>query len=174
MPLTPFHYPVAYVLYKLNGKLSLPGLIVGSMFSDLEIPVLLVLRTSFDRLVLHSLLGAATFGTVLSVAFTVLIYPTLSSHFFKIDKVKVKARCRFSLGLILSCLLGNLSHVLLDVITHHLSPLFWPFSPPTHSPSCALVGMVNAALIVHTFLAVLFVALFINKHENFWERLLVG
>jgi len=175
LPLTPFHYPVAYILYKLNRKLSLPGLVVGSMSPDLETLIQFVLFGSLQRLFLHSLLGAATIGTVFSIVFTVLIYPTLSSYFFKIDKVKVEERCRFSLGLIFSCLLGNLSHVLLDVINHPCNPLFWPFSPPTPSPICsALGGMANASLIVHTFLVILFVALFINQRENIWERLLVG
>jgi hypothetical protein len=52
---TPFHYPVAYILYKLRAKLSLPGLIVGSMVPDLEVPfIFLWSRTeAFDRLVLH-------------------------------------------------------------------------------------------------------------------------
>jgi len=175
LPLTPFHYPVAYILYKLNRKLSLPGLVVGSMFPDLETLIQFVLFGSPQRLFLHSLLGAATIGTIFSVAFTALMYPTLSSYFFKIDKVKVKERCRFSFGLIFSCLLGNLSHVLLDIINHPYNPLFWPLSPPTPSPICfALGGMVNASLIVHTFLAILFAALFINQRENIWERLLVG
>ena len=168
---------MAYVLYKLNRKLSLPGLTVGSMFPDLEIPTLSVLfgYRFPQRLILHSLLGATTIGTVFSVAFTVLLYPTLSSYFFKIDKVKVKERCRISLGLIFSCLLGNLSHVLLDVINHPYNPLFWPFSSLTPSPICfALGGRVNASLIVHTFLVILFVALFINQREDIWERLLVG
>jgi hypothetical protein len=168
---------VAYVLYKLNRKLNLPGLTVGSMFPDLETPTLFLLfEYRFPpRLILHSLLGATTIGTIFSVAFTVLIYPTLSSYFFKIDKVKVKERSRVSLGLVFSCLLGNLSHVLLDVTNHPYSPLFWPLSPPTLSPIClALGGMVNASLIVHTFIAILFVALFINQREDILERLLVG
>jgi hypothetical protein len=55
---------VAYALYKLSKKLSLPGLAVGSMFRDLEIPTIIFLfRTHIPhRVVLHSLLGAATVG----------------------------------------------------------------------------------------------------------------
>ncbi|MCP8304601.1 MAG: DUF4184 family protein [archaeon] len=43
MPLTPFHHPVAYAIYKLDRRLSLPGLVVGSMFPDLEIPIIFLL-----------------------------------------------------------------------------------------------------------------------------------
>ena len=177
MPLTPLHYPVAYVLYKLNKKLSLPGLVVGSMFPDLEIPaIVLLFRTRVpDRLVLHSLLGAATIGTMLAVIFTVLIYPPLTSSFFKIDKHKVKRKCRLSSVLIFSVFLGNISHVLLDFVNHPDNPVFWPFSKSIPSPIClALGGMQNSSLIAHTILIVLFAVLLINQHGNLWENLLVG
>ena len=111
LPVTPFHYPVAYVLYKLKANFSLPALIVGSMAPDLEIPfIVLLLGTEVPhRLVLHSLLGAATLGTLISIAITVLVYPRLTSAIFPIDKQKVKEKCTFSLGLAVSCLLGILS-----------------------------------------------------------------
>lgn len=179
LPVTPFHYPVAYVLYKLGGRLSLPGLVVGSMLPDLEIPfIILLLGTEVpNRLVLHSLLGAVTIGTSLSIAVTVLVYPRLTSAIFPIDKLKVKEKCRFSLGLTVSCLLGGLSHVLLDVTNHPYNPVFWPFLALNETPSpvvSVLGGTGNASLLIHALMAILFVGLFINKRENFWEQLLVG
>lgn len=67
LPITPLHYPMAYVLYKLNKRLSLPGVAVGSIFPDLEIPFMFLIFKSriLNRLVLHSLLGASTLGTAL-------------------------------------------------------------------------------------------------------------
>jgi hypothetical protein len=56
---------VAYVLHKPNRKLSLPGLRVGSMFPDLEKPIIILLlgyQVPY-RLLLHSLLGVLTIGT---------------------------------------------------------------------------------------------------------------
>lgn len=178
LPLTPFHYPVAYVIHKLGRRLSLPGLVVGSMFPDLEIPAIIMLVGTRipHRLVLHSLLGAATVGTFSSLMFTVLIYPVLVSAIFSIHKSKLKEKCRLSLSLCFSCLLGNLSHVLLDIVNHPYNPIFWPFLTlgETPSPLCsALGGAQNASLIIHILLLVLFTALFMNKRENFWERLLV-
>lgn len=178
LPLTPFHYPLAYVIYRLDRRLSLPGLIVGSLLPDLEVPVIILLFGTQipDRLVLHSLLGAATVGTLLSLIFTVLFYPLLISAIFPVDKLMVKERCRLSFGLVLSCLLGNLSHVLLDITNHPFNPIFWPFLMPGETPSpiyLALGGMVSASLIIHALLIILFVALFINKREKFWEQLLV-
>ncbi len=177
MPLTPLHYPVAYLMYKLNKKLGLPGLVVGSMFPDLEIPAIIFLfRTRIPhRLVLHSLLGAATIGTMLSVIFTVLIYPPLISYFFKIEEEKIKRKCRISCVLIFSCFLGNLSHALLDVVNHPYNPIFWPFQLTTISPICSAMGGVqSASLIAHTVLIVLFALLLIKQRGNLWEGLLVG
>ena len=174
LPFTPLHYPVAYGLYKLHKKLTLPGLAVGSMFPDLEIPVLISLIGT-DRLVLHSLLGAITIGTMLSVTFTITIYPILISYLFRIDEEKVKAKTKLSLNLLFSCLLGNLSHVLLDFINHLYSPLFWPLSDSILSPIClALGGLETSSLIVSTPLIALFVTLLITQREYLWEKLLVG
>jgi len=55
----------------------LPGLIVGSMFPDLENSfIVLILGTQVpNRLILHSIFRAATIGTFLAVTFTVKIYP---------------------------------------------------------------------------------------------------
>jgi membrane-bound metal-dependent hydrolase YbcI (DUF457 family) len=179
LPVTPFHYPVAYVLYKLGGNLSLPALIVGSMLPDLEIPFMVLLfGTSVPtHLLLHSLIGSLTVGTALATAITVFIYPKLTSAIFPIDKLKVKGKCQFSLSLVFSCAIGCLSHVLLDVVNHAYNPVFWPFLPLNETPSpivSFLGGAGNASLLVHALMAVLFVGLFVNKRENFWEKLLVG
>lgn len=113
LPVTPFHYPVAYVLSKLGGKLSLPALVVGSMVPDLEVPLIVLLfgNSVPHHLLLHSLLGALTLGTALAIAITVLIYPKLTSAIFPVDKLKVKEKCRFTPWLVFSCALGCLSHV---------------------------------------------------------------
>jgi len=169
---------LAYIIYKLGGKLSLPGLVVGSMLPDLEIPfMVLLLGTQVpNRMVLHSLLGAVTVGTTSALAITVWIYPRLTSTIFPIDKLKVKEKCRLSIGLVFSCLLGVLSHVLLDVTNHAYNPVFWPFLTINETPSPItpfLGGAEIASLLVHTLMAVLFVGLFVNKRENFWEHVLV-
>ena len=174
MPLTPLHYPVAYILSNLYKKLTLPGLTVGSMFPDLEIPILFLLLGT-NRMVLHSLLGAVTIGTLLSVLFTVSIYPMMISYLFRIDEEKVKEKTRLTINLIFSCLLGNLSHVALDFLNHLYNPLFWPFSHSTLSPICVALGGVEiSSLIVHTMLMILFVMLLITQRDNLWEKLLVG
>lgn len=178
MPIAPFHYPLAYIIYKLGGKLSLPGLVVGSMLPDLEIPFIVLFMgiQGQNRMVLHSLLGAVTVGTLLAVAITVWLYPTLTSKIFPISKLRVKEKCRLSIGLAFSCLIGVLSHVLLDVTNHAYNPVFWPFLTINETPSpitSFLGGAEIASLIVHALMAIVFVSLFIRQRENFWEKLLV-
>lgn len=146
------------------------------MVPDLEVPVLFLLGVPESRLVLHSLIGAVTFGAAISLALTVWIYPALVSAVFPIDKVKVKEKCRFSLSLVFCCLIGGLSHVLLDVANHAYNPLFWPFLSlnQTPSPIVPLLGGEDwASIIMHTLMVLLFVGLFFNKRQRFWERLLV-
>ena len=179
MPVTPFHYPIAYLSYKLGGKLSLPGLVVGSMLPDIEIPIMFMLfgTQTPNRMILHSLSGATTVGTALVTAITIWIYPTLTSTIFPINKLKVKEKCSLSISLVFSCLIGVLSHVLLDVTNHDYNPVFWPFLPINETPSPItpfLGGALTASIIVHTLIVIMFVGLFLKKRENFWERLLVG
>ncbi len=178
MPVTPFHYPIAYLISKANFKLGLPGLIVGAMMPDIEIPVITLLSgiQPTNRLVLHSLIGAATIGTLLSVTATVLIYPKLTSAIFSISKSKVQEKCRFSGALTFSCLLGGLSHVLLDVTNHTYNPIFWPFVGMFETPSPIvplLGGQLTASVLITALMIVLFVVMFIGKREHFWEKLLV-
>ena len=167
------------MIYKLGGNLSLPGLVVGSVIPDLEIPIMIMLFGFQvpNRMILHSLLGAFTVGLVLSVAITKWVYPALTSRIFPISKLKVKEKCSLSINLAFSCLLGVLSHVLLDVTNHAYNPVFWPFLALIETPSPItpfLGGALAASIIVHTLIAVMFVGFILQKRENFWERLLVG
>jgi len=144
------------------------------MFPDLEVPVLFLLIGT-DRLVLHSLLGAVTIGTMLSVMFTITMYPIILSNIFGIDGEKVKEKTRLSVNLVFSCLLGNLSHVALDFINHLYNPLFWPFSGATLSPIClAFGGLETSFWFVSTPLIAFFISLLITQREKRWEKLLIG
>jgi membrane-bound metal-dependent hydrolase YbcI (DUF457 family) len=118
-----------------------------------------------------------TLGTALAVAINVLIYPKLTSAVFPIDKFKIKQKCRLTFSLVFSGALGCLSHVLLDVTNHAYNPVFWPFLPTNATPSSLvplLGGEVTASLLMHALMTVLFVGLFANKRERFWDQLLIG
>jgi membrane-bound metal-dependent hydrolase YbcI (DUF457 family) len=131
------HCPIAYFIYKIDRLLSLPGLIVGYMFSDLENPFMALFFGSQvpNRKVLHSLLGSATIGTFLAVIVTVRVYPPLVSRLFNVDKEKVENKCRLSFALVLSVFISIISHVLLDVTNHPYNPVFWLFLSANATPS---------------------------------------
>ncbi|KON31801.1 hypothetical protein AC477_03815 [miscellaneous Crenarchaeota group-1 archaeon SG8-32-1] len=178
MPITPFHHPIAYFIYKINKRLSLPGLIVGCMFPDLEIPfIALILGTQGpNRMILHSLLGSVTLGTLLAVLVTTRVYPFLVSSLFHIDKKKVENKCKLSLVLVFSVLVGNISHVLLDVTNHPYNPIFWPFHSTisTTSPIYFALGPTLGSLWIQIIMGSLFAILIFIKRKNLFEELLVG
>jgi len=190
MPTTPLHYPIAWGLSKIDKKLNLPGLIVGSFIPDIEVPLLLFFFSGVlpDHLVLHSLVGAVTLGTLFSVFITVYIYPILSSLFFRIDKVKTKEVCRFSPVLVLSCLLGNLFHIFLDIPMHPFNPVLWPFVDPYNIvgilvQAFAIGGDMNLGflwarilmgILMVTIMGIILAFNILKNRKNLWERLLLG
>jgi membrane-bound metal-dependent hydrolase YbcI (DUF457 family) len=181
LPVTPLHYPLAKFIQTLDTKarLSLPALIVGSLVPDLEVPLVYLWSGTWaqDRMVLHSLIGGLTLGTLIAVTFTVLVYPWLASAFLPIDKKRVKEKCTFSFMLVFSALLGVLSHVLLDIFNHTYNPLFWPFLTLFQTPSpivLLLGGQAMASFIVHGGMLLLFFLLLIKNRSNLWEKLVAG
>ena len=132
IPLTPLHYPVAWGLSKLDKRLNLPGLIVGSLIPDIEVPILFIFFNGVlpDHFIMHSLIGALTIGTFISTLVTVMLYPILVSLFFRLDKIKIIDVCRLTPALVLSCMFGNVFHILLDIPMHPFNPVLWPFVDP--------------------------------------------
>lgn len=130
MPVTPLHYPAAYFISK-SRKLSLPGLIVGSVIPDIEVPFMWIFFPSLpDHLFLHSLFGALVFGTLLAGLVTHFIYAPVMSTIFGIDQDSMDSECAFGKTLLLSCFIGVLSHLIIDYPMHPYNPLFWPFVDP--------------------------------------------
>jgi len=181
LPITPLHYPIAKIIHLLGSKvsLSLPALFVGSMIPDLEVPFMFFLSKDWvqDRMVLHSLIGGLSLGTLIAVGLTVFLYPRVVSLFLPFDKNRAKEQCRFSLTLVLCCSIGVLSHVLLDVANHTYNPLFWPFVSlfETPSPIVAFLGGRDvASIIVHGSMLVLGAVLLYRGRSDFWNKALVG
>lgn len=178
MPLTPLHYPIAYFLHKLSRNFSLPGLIVGSMIPDLEIPfvVLIFGIDGPNRLVLHSLLGSATLGTMLATIVTIKFYPFLVSYFVGVDKEKVESKCKLSFALVFSVFLGTICHVLLDFTNHLYNPILWPFleAEMTVSPIYEILGEQFGYLWIQVIMGVLLLVIIFIERKNKTESLLIG
>ena len=179
MPATPLHCGIAYLIRKWKPELSLPALIVSTMTADLEIPILyLISGGSYDRLVLHSFVGAATLGTFLSVLITVFAYPSVVSFFLKLDRKKITEKCRFSGTLIALCFIGNLSHVLIDSLHHEFNPFLFPFTADSFDAFVLMNDWVFASIIVTSILFGFLIFFFVDEIrkgiKDFWTRMLVG
>lgn len=179
MPLTPLHCTIAYLINRWKPQLSLPALLVSTMVPDLEIPVIYLMTEGLqDRLVLHSLLGAATLGTFLSVLLTVFLYPPVISFFFKLDRERVEEKCRFSGTLVILCFVGILSHVFIDSLHHEFNPVLYPFVKESFDAFILTNDWTSASVIVTSVLLALLIFFFVDQirkgTKDFWMRMLVG
>jgi len=177
LPLSPLHYPIAYFIHKLSKNFSLPGLIVGSMIPDAEIPFLVLIfgNDGPSHLVLHSLLGSATLGTMLGLIITIKFYPFLVSYFFGVDREKVESKCKLSSALAISVLIGTISHVLLDFTNHFYNPILWPFleAQMIYSPIYLLLGEQFGYLWIQVIMGTLLLVIIFVERKNIAESLLV-
>ncbi len=178
MPYTPIHCSIAYLARAVKPQLSLPALLISTMAPDLEIPFLyLITSGQYSRLILHSFLGAVTLATLLSLFLTVFAYSPIVSYLFKLDYGTVRNRCRFSWGMVVTCLMGGLSHVLIDSLHHEYNPLLFPF---TYNSFDALVLLKDWTLM-SVIIPILFMSLLVffvvrevkRGTKNIWRRLLV-
>lgn len=116
----------------------MPGLIVGSFMPDVEVPVLWILDGGIpDHLILHSLVGLLTLGLLLSVLVTHYLYPHLVTMMFRVEQPVLERACSFGTGLYVSCSLGLLGHLALDLPLHWFNPVLWPWVSPY-----AIVGIL--------------------------------
>lgn len=158
--------------------MNLPGLIVGCILPDLEIPFIFLFLESDvpNRMILHSLLGSATIGTFIGVIITIQIYPILLNKIFNMDKKRIQTKCKLSLVLVISVAIGALSHVLLDVLNHPYNPIFWPFQSAIETPNNLYFGMgeIFGSLWLQIVMSILLIALIIFNRKNLFENILVG
>jgi len=178
MPVPPLHPVVAYLLNRLQRKLNLPALIVGTMVPDLEIPFIYFATGGlYNRLVLHSLLGGAVLGTLIAVLLTVFAYPTAVSFVFRLDKGEIEEKCRFSSMLVFCCLVGSLSHVLIDSLHHDFNPLLYPFVKESFDVFVLKSAFVSPTGLVSYSMFALLILIFILEirkgKEGFWKRVFV-
>jgi hypothetical protein len=111
--------------------LSLPAVVVGSVIPDIEVPIMWMFFSGLpDHLLLHSLIGASTLGTLLAVFVVRIFYAPIISLFFGVNRKDLDKECRITPMLIVSCLIGVWSHLLLDYPMHWYNPILWPWVNP--------------------------------------------
>jgi hypothetical protein len=122
-------------------------------------------------------LGAVTLATLLSVVLTVFAYSPLVSFLFKLDSKAVSSRSRFSWGMVATCLMGGLSHVLIDSTHHEYNPLLFPFTYNSFDAFVFMNDWTLASVIIQLFfmsLLVFFVVKEVKKGtKGIWKRLFV-
>jgi hypothetical protein len=187
MPVTPLHYPFAFLISKSDKRLSLPALVVGSVMPDVEVPLMWIFfNTLPDHLFLHSLIGAATVGTLLTVLVTRFLYAPLISTIFGVDKTELNEVCRITPWLIASSFIGVMSHLILDFPMHWYNPILWPWINPFDviGPLILLFmpmfdfwnAYIIASSITHISMIVLWIVIIAKLHSkgNLWSRHWIG
>ena len=178
MTATPLHCSIAYLINRWKPQLSLPALLVSTIVPGMGILFTYLVTGRQQRLVLHSLLGAATLGTFLSVLLTVFLYPPVVSFFFKLDKKRVEEKCRFSATLAVLCFVGILSHVFIDSLHHEFNPVLYPFVKESFDALVLTNDLDSASIIVTSVFLALLTLFFVDNlrkgTKDFWMRMLVG
>ena len=117
---------------------------------------------------------------------TVLIYPIVTSLIFGNEKTRIKEVCKLTPILVLSCIIGNVSHIFLDVFIHRLNSILWLFVDPNEIPGILTLtfaftlkgdinlGSIYASVLLHvTFISLTLVIVF-KSRKNRWELILLS
>ncbi len=188
MPFTLFHYPFGYYISRANKNLNLPALLVGAVIPDIEVPFLFLFFSGVfdDHFILHSLVGALSIGLVLALVVTRFLYPPIIGSVFKLDKKVLYEKCKLTPMLVISVVIGILSHLAVDILHHWYNPILWPWIDPhaVVGPLCILFanllgtdilgGYFAANTMVHIIIGTVMIVLVYRTKENRWYRLWVG
>ena len=179
MPANFLHPVFAYLINKWKPQFSIPALLVGSIIPDVEvIPIYYLTNGEIDRLIFHSIIGAITLGTILSVTIVICVYPRFVSLIFRIDTNDIKEKCRFSTILICACMMGNLAHVLIDATSHKYNPLLFPVSKESVNIFRISTDIIFDYQVMNLVLAAIFLIFIVSSRrrgeKGFWEKMLVG
>jgi membrane-bound metal-dependent hydrolase YbcI (DUF457 family) len=116
-------------------------------------------------------------NTFLTVIITTIVYPTLVVWIFGVERKRVAEKCRFSSMLVLSSLIGTLSHLLIDTTMHEYNPFLYPFTSQSIDSLVLFGHWLPASIFVQTLLFIFLLAIFVYElrkgTEGFWKRLLV-
>jgi dolichol kinase len=152
---------------------------------DIEVPLMWVFFPGvWDHLLLHSLLGVFTVCTLLAIIITRFIYPPVISLIFGVDRRKLDEACRVTPTLVVSCMLGALFHVLVDIPMHPFNPTLWPWMSPNEivggvvlffGEGSLLVGFSRANMLFSAIMVVLGVLILLtNINKDLWEEIWLG
>ena len=179
MPVNFLHPVFAYLVNRWKPSFSLPALLVGSIIPDVEvIPIYYLTNGEIDRLFFHSIIGAVTLGTFLSLFVVIFVYPSFVSAIFRIDLKEIKKECRFSKTLVGVCMLGNLLHVLIDATSHEYNPLLYPISSYSIDVFRISNDLIFDNIVINIILTIVLLVIVIASikrgTKGFWKKMLVS
>ena len=186
MPVTPLHYPYAWLISRLDKRLPLPALVIGSVVPDIEVPILQVFFNGVlpDHYILHSLIGSLSIGLLITLITLRYIYPYLMSTIFDLDKAEMVERCQITRYAVIAAIFGILSHLIVDYPMHPYSQIFWPFID-AHLLIGPLVaffavghsisyGFIIANLLTSLISIGLWIAIAYYIRNDLWSRMWIG
>jgi hypothetical protein len=154
---------------------------------DIEVPFMwMFFSTLPDHFILHSFIGAATLGTLLTVVVTRFLYAPMISTMFHVDRTELDEVCRITPMLVVSSFIGVMSHLILDFPMHWYNPILWPWvNPYDVIGPLVLVFMPtyslwNAYLIANSLTNISMIILWIlilaklYSKGNLWSRHWIG
>ena len=187
MPVTPLHYPFAFLISRSDKRLSLPALVVGSVMPDIEVPIMWIFFSTLpDHQFLHSLIGAATLATLLTILVTRFLYAPLISTIFRVDRTELDEVCRITPWLIASSFIGVMSHLILDFPVHYYNPILWPWVNPFDVIGSLVLffmpaysiwdAYLIARLLANIAMILVWLVILMKLHSkgNLWSRHWVG
>jgi len=186
MPFTPLHIPFAWIISRLDKRLPLPALIVGSVIPDIECPFLILFFSGVlpDHYILHSLIGALSIGLILAVILTAYVYADVASFLFGIEKKELKERCKVTRFTVLAAAIGVLSHLLIDYPMHPYNQILWPFVDANKLVGplvsfFAMGGNITMGYLIANILTsmvsiMLWIAIVYHIRDELWKRMWMG
>ena len=121
MPLPPLHVTaVAWLYFKKKTRIDLAALTLGATFPDIE-PLIAIFAGLETHVFFHSFLGAVLFSPLLAIFVWVLERRAKRVIQFGYRFLRLRNPSEYRFGdILLSCMLGWLSHVFFDMWTHEL------------------------------------------------------
>ncbi len=167
MPFTAIHAPVVWALFIFRPKkLDFIALTMGAIIPDLFEPfAMTIFREHYwpIREITHSLIGAVTVDLALALAGTLFVVLPL----FRWLKKKNEGLAFFAgmdmterkggKVMVLSALIGTVSHVTLDIFYHARNPLLYPMQPIRLFPDLETLNIARLIIDVTLILAFLYI-----------------
>lgn len=139
MPLTPFHAAIPWIAYvRWPRAFSFWALTIGAMVNDLEFIPTWALSGDVEtsRGLMHSVLGVLTLNAAMTVFATLYLVPPVMHWFdrrwpnhrlFLFAGQDLHRDPRDLLTVYTCAAFGGLTHLLVDLPTHTLNPVWWPW-----------------------------------------------